>query len=136
MKKLLVILCAILFVFSVVEIANAIGIFYEDFDGDGLGFENWAIRSEVPAAGSWDLFNPDAGDGNNHTSGTDKYAGDSSLEIDFSFYSAFGGSKYDTIQTDNIMIESAPVPEPATMLLLGTGLIGLAGFGRRKIKKK
>jgi hypothetical protein len=32
-------------------------------------------------------------------------------------------------------LSNTAVPEPATMLLVGSGLIGLAGYARKKIKK-
>lgn len=37
---------------------------------------------------------------------------------------------------DNVNVAAAPVPEPATILLFGSGLIGIAGVSRKKILKK
>lgn len=48
--------------------------------------------------------------------------------------SILGGDFY-IVQSD-LTITYEPVPEPATMLLLGTGLIGLAAGSRKKFFKK
>ena len=36
----------------------------------------------------------------------------------------------------DLTFNASPIPEPATMLLFGTGLIGVAAFGRKKLFKK
>ena len=50
------------------------------------------------------------------------------------FAVVLGGGQYSTLGEEGYSI--APIPEPATMLLLGSGLIGLAGYGRRKFRGK
>lgn len=49
---------------------------------------------------------------------------------------AIGGDGFYSLSEVQAFGESTPVPEPTTMLLLGTGLIGLAGIGRKKLFKK
>jgi hypothetical protein len=47
-----------------------------------------------------------------------------------------GGTPYGLSHVDFCYGDTTPVPEPATMLLLGSGLIGLGALGRKKFFKK
>lgn len=209
MKRFLVILGAVIFLFGVTGSASADILFQENFDGSGPGFEAWTIidydgdntweaadgwGNLVPpytgyaaAADAWYswsgmndvVWSPSISTGGYKditlTTGvgvvdsagyeyaailllaedwpvsrewtswvdedytneaaswdiTDFLEGASSFKVGFWFYA--DSDSYGYFGADNIKVTGNPVPVPAAVWLLGSGLIGLAGV-RRKLK--
>ena len=97
-----------------------------DNDSDRF-FWNWEFALGFGEDWSFDIGEVDTGVSTYSIAGTYLDDGAYSLAI-----IGLGGDFF----VDYAKLEIDPVPEPATMLLLGSGLAGLAGFGRKKFFKK
>ena len=95
------------------------------FDGQGTHLNTWVNLPSYAQDITYDFSNDELVALNNYLSGSDDRIG-LGFDPDCHFYN--NGITL-TIQTSTSVI-----PEPGTMFLLGSGLIGLAGF-RRRFKK-
>jgi len=91
-----------------------------DDSGDPVKNADWFYIQESPELGSVGVFEGETGT-------IEIYGKFGSLDL-----VEFKNPTDQTLTSDSLPYDSAPIPEPATVLLFGLGLLGVAGVSRRK----
>ena len=128
---------------SILDLRVGSGTVYADYTdfGNTFGFyfnSSFTEDSEnggTPLALSYALEDKDKFTYKDYGGATGTFVSDGDNDWLLAF-EAGGSSAIDYADGVYIIEDAAPVPEPATMLLFGTGLAGLASLCRRKANKK